>query len=326
MPMFKPDAGKQLNKDLATATATKGTLVERLKLAEELVPKRQATAKQLAQEGATDVQLDDAEQEVRRAQDRVTTLSAALSETEQQIISIEQQLAELVDQRQRVATAADIEARAQALESIGQELDDAFSRFMEIARRAAEVSMDAEGLKVFSAGLRAELPPAIAMAAPTMSDRAAATLLKNAPAVIASAPPVLVKIAAPEPVKTERYFVLNNVAFLNAATDTLTRAPRFSHVDLTEAQAAVGLRANRVCPMADPRVAQFAKMVATQQPPLMANCHHLDTDTPPTNSGLAPVVAHPAFEKPTIGQPRTIVHREPPVAAARNADLEHDDE
>src|ERR1700730_18747458 len=100
MPLFKPD-GKKLTKDLATATATRDTLAERLKAAEQMVPERRSAAQRLAQDGADDHALDNAEQEVRKAEDRVSTLTAALQETTSQIQNIEQQLAELADQKQR---------------------------------------------------------------------------------------------------------------------------------------------------------------------------------------------------------------------------------
>ena len=112
MNPFKSDPEKKLARDLDAARASRDGLVNRLKAAELATAERRTAAQRLARDGADDTTLDAAEAELRRAQDRVTTLTAALAETEQQLASLERARDDAADKRLRAETAATIRALA----------------------------------------------------------------------------------------------------------------------------------------------------------------------------------------------------------------------
>ena len=89
MNPFKSDPDKKLARDLDAARASRDGLVSRLKTADLATAERRTAAQRLARDGADDTMLDAAEAELRRAQDRITTLTAALGETEQQVAALE---------------------------------------------------------------------------------------------------------------------------------------------------------------------------------------------------------------------------------------------
>src|SRR5712675_2194380 len=76
-----------------------------------------ARANELARDNADDATLDEAESKIRTAQIRVVTLSAAPTETDQQILQLEQELVAVADRKQREAAAFEIEKAAEGFAS-----------------------------------------------------------------------------------------------------------------------------------------------------------------------------------------------------------------
>jgi hypothetical protein len=330
MAIFKADPAKKMANDLGAARANCDKLIERLAAAEALVLERRAAAKDLARDGASDRDLDLAESELRKAQDRVSTLSAALEETRQQIAALENEQADLADRKLRAATAAAIEERAIRLEASAAAIDAAFAEFTAVTAAAAEISLDGKGLAIFAVSARGEIPPAVAMVVRELRNRAAATLAGTAPAALPTQPPQAVAPPLPPPISS--YFSLQNLKFVDAQQGQQRRVPRFMIIELTERQAANGLRAEIVCKLDDPRVQQLRQQAVTQQPPEAWHCYDIDSSTPPTNdpqlmarhsskgSGLT------VFERFDRGPPRTMTVPAAPAAASRSLKSEESDE
>ena len=113
MGLFKPDAEETLQKTLDAAKSIAGRLVT----AKTWLAERHATAIELARDNADDATLDEAKGKIRAAQIRVDTLSAALTETDQKILQLEQELVAVADRKQRKAAAFEIEMTAEGFAS-----------------------------------------------------------------------------------------------------------------------------------------------------------------------------------------------------------------
>jgi multidrug efflux pump subunit AcrA (membrane-fusion protein) len=86
---FKSDPEKKLARDLSAARTNCDKLAERLKAIDSAVSERRAQAQRLARDGANDTDLDAAEAALRSAQDRRSTLAAALVDVEKQVLDLE---------------------------------------------------------------------------------------------------------------------------------------------------------------------------------------------------------------------------------------------
>lgn len=78
-------------------------------MCEAAIIERRAQAMQLARDGAEDGVLDKAEAAIRSAQDRRTTLAAALGDVEAQLAALEKTFAENTDRALREQTAREVE-------------------------------------------------------------------------------------------------------------------------------------------------------------------------------------------------------------------------
>jgi HK97 family phage prohead protease len=191
MNPFKSDPEKKVARDLDAARASRDALVKRLKAAELAATERKTAAQRLARDGADDATLDATEAELRRAQDRVTTLTAALAETEQQIVALASARDDAADKKLRAKTAATIRELADEIAVAASTFDSGAATLADASGRAAAIILDAKGLEVFTASVRAEVPAAVKMISQILRDRAAATLAGTAPAALPQAATML---------------------------------------------------------------------------------------------------------------------------------------
>jgi hypothetical protein len=85
--------------------------------------------------GVDDAALDQAEAALRAASDRVSTLTAALAESEQQVVALERERDALADRKVRAATAAQIEKMAVELEQAGVAFEAAAAKLVTACAR-----------------------------------------------------------------------------------------------------------------------------------------------------------------------------------------------
>ena len=208
MNPFKSDPEKKLARDLDAARASRDGLVNRLKAPQLAVTERQTVAQRPARNAADDDALDVAEAEFRRAQDRQSTLTAALAETEQQITDLEHAGDDAADKKLRVETGAAIEKLGQELAEAAAAFDAGSSHLAEICSRIAPIVLDCYGLQAFAMNARAEVPAAVQMVTGILKDRTRATLAGTAPAALPQAEPPPIPTQLPAPSKTETVFFL----------------------------------------------------------------------------------------------------------------------
>src|SRR5467141_2637571 len=151
MSLFKPDAEKSLQKTLDAAKS----IAARLVTAKALLAEHYATANQLAR--------DNAENEIRGAQIRIDTLSAALIETDQQILQLENDLTVAADKKQREAIALEVEKIAEGFTSAAADVVTSLAALALQTESMARFLPDAAGLHSFAVRANAELPGSIEM-------------------------------------------------------------------------------------------------------------------------------------------------------------------
>ena len=96
--------------------AARESLAERLKAAEAALGERRDAAERLAIASAADAQLDRAETDMRAAEDRAQTLRAATTQLDEQIVTIERELADAKAQHDRDIMADEFEKMVSAIE------------------------------------------------------------------------------------------------------------------------------------------------------------------------------------------------------------------
>jgi len=159
MSLFKPDAEKTLQKTLDAAKS----IAARLVTAKTLLAEHHARANELARDNADDATLDEAESKIRAAQIRVDTLSAALTETDQQILQFEQELVAVADRKQREAAAFEIEKAAEGFASAAADAVTSLNALALHTEAMVRFLPDAADLHSFALRAKAELPGSIEM-------------------------------------------------------------------------------------------------------------------------------------------------------------------
>jgi len=159
MRLFKPDAEKTLQTTLDAAKS----IASRLATAKNLLAEHRATAKELARDNADDATLDETRGKIRAAQMRVDTLSAALTETDQKILQLEQDLAAVADKKQREAAAFAIEKTAEGFASAAADAVTSLGALALHTEAMVRFLPDAADLHSFALRAKAELPGSIEM-------------------------------------------------------------------------------------------------------------------------------------------------------------------
>jgi len=159
MCLFKLDAEKNLQKTLDAAKS----IAARLITAKTLLAEDHFMATQLARDNADDATLDKAENEIRGAQIRIDTLSAALIETDQQILQLENDLTVAADKKQREAIALEVEKIAEGFTSAAADVVTSLAALALQTESMARFLPDAAGLHSFAVRANAELPGSIEM-------------------------------------------------------------------------------------------------------------------------------------------------------------------
>ncbi len=296
MNPFKPDPEKKLAHDLDAARASRDALVIRLKAAELAVTERRTAAQRLARDGADDAMLDAAEADLRRAQDRVATLTAALGEIEQQVTEFECARDDLAGKKLRAETAAAIEKLAQELAQAAAAFDTGSSQLAETCNRIAPIVLDCYGLQAFAMNARAEVPAAVKMITGILKDRARATLDGNAPATLPKPAPDVAPEQMVPPPKIVTVFFLRATKWKDSEGKTRL-IPKFSDGELPPAVAARALAVGAAVAVTDERRKKYGSQ--SLPPPNEEWCFNLDDATEPSREP----VQHSAFEVVDRGKP-----------------------
>jgi hypothetical protein len=138
-PIFKRELGpiERFENALKDKVTARQKLAERLSAAESELAEKRTAAERLAVAGAANARLDRAEVSMRAVEDRTKTLRAELQEFDEQVASAERALADAKAQRDRDATADQIEAMAAAIERAAPGFDGGATAMVEAVTKAA---------------------------------------------------------------------------------------------------------------------------------------------------------------------------------------------
>ena len=135
-PIFKRELGpiERFENALKDKVTARQKLAERLSVAESELAEKRTAAERLAVAGAANAR---AEVSMRAVEDRTKTLRAELQEFDEQVASAERALADAKAQRDRDATADQIEAMAAAIERAAPGFDGGATAMVEAVTKAA---------------------------------------------------------------------------------------------------------------------------------------------------------------------------------------------
>jgi len=228
---FFPNSERAAEKKVADTRIARDALATRLAAAQGGVVEASVALRQLAVQGADDAALAAGEAKLRASQDRVTTLSAGLIETEQHLATLAAAAADVADRKLRGQTSAAIEAVASDLEDAAKLFEAGASALLEAAKRSSAIISDAVGLEKYASGVVIETPPAVSATADMLRLRANHVLnsLHDAPAAMPTRnAPNIVPVAV-QPV-TKQVFCMKQVRW--SAPEGQRFAPKYAILDL----------------------------------------------------------------------------------------------
>jgi hypothetical protein len=282
---------KNPTKALDAARVSRDKLTQRLTDAEANVQIKRSAAQALARSGADDSALDKAEAILRAAQDRVSTLAAALVETNAELAVLEADQAAAADKAQRADTADKIKDDAARLIEAAKMFDDGAKALAEIATDIATFVPDAAGLAVFAASVRSEVPPALDLLHSVMQSFAQSVLAGSAPAKLPSPAPVAAPVLLAPP--TTRVFSTKPVTWTDHG-GTRQTAHAWLDLDMPPTVATKALKIAAAVPMNSPVRNTKLGFARTSAKPKPSDCVNLDAD--------APLVSDPRATAPVLSQ------------------------
>jgi hypothetical protein len=190
----------QKSTPLEAAIAARVKLRNRLAESEAAIATATSAANALALDGADDAVLDAAESQVRNRVDRVTTLTAALTESNTQIARLEAERDEVLDHAERSTTVVEFHKKLKEIDAAEKDLLAAIVRMNTVTEWAHLYVPEAAGVKSFLMVAKAQLTNAMAVIGRCLREHAAAILRHDEPAALRTVEvaPVLAVVEVPE--------------------------------------------------------------------------------------------------------------------------------
>jgi hypothetical protein len=296
---------KSIAKDRDAAKANVDRLAAKLIEAEAAIISAK-TAAQACALSDDDGGLDGLEATERAALHRHGTLSAAHSEAVKLLALSETEIATTADSKQRVATNAQVAALADELVEAAAAYDASTAILADVCNRALAVTMEANGLAVFTASSRIEVTAAIPIVAECLRQHGRAVLNHQAPAKFPTPAPPAAKPVPVAPPATLHAFSVRHISWTDE-TGLRVQAGGFE-CDLPPAVAARGLKTGAVALIGSEA---FRSMKGTRPitHPAPERCENLDGNNGSAEPKAAPqmqheVIRHAAFEVVDRGPPR----------------------
>jgi chromosome segregation ATPase len=183
MGIFKINSEKSVQRDLDAARANQQRLSTRLAENDNAIARHTASAKECALSG-DDVGLEKAEAALRVAQDRATSLRTALSEIDQRLAALEARKAEILAQKVRAETAAEIELLVRKLTEVGAEFVTLAERLSEHTEKAVPIIFEANGVNNIVSICRSQVAEALEMVCKLLRAHGDAVIAGLAPATL----------------------------------------------------------------------------------------------------------------------------------------------
>jgi hypothetical protein len=228
MALFSKAPEKNLIRDRDEARATRDRLALKLSEAETSV----IATKNLAQRAALDGDdggLDAAEAAEHAALRRLSTIGAAFTQSEKLLALLEAQIETMADQKVRAATAAAATALADELIEAGAAFDTSTAILVEVAGRAAAVTMEASGLAVYTASSLVQVAAATPVIAEVLRQHGRRVLSGLEPAVFPTPEKPFVADVVVQPV-TKQVFCMKQVKW--TTPEGIRFAPKYAILDL----------------------------------------------------------------------------------------------
>jgi hypothetical protein len=298
MAMYQPSPEKSAVKDRDNAKANVGRLSAKLNEAEQAVIACKTASQAFALSG-DDAGLDVAEATERTALHRLDTLRAAQAEAGKLLALLETQIAETLDKKIRAATVAATNELADELIEAGAAYDASTALLAEVSTRALAVTMEANGLSIFTASSRIEVAAACEVVATCLREHGRSVLNHLAPAAMPKAPEPPAKVVVIEQPPLVRVFAVRPLKWLDE-TGQQRACGKFVDCDLPPQTAKRALASGVVLELSNP--ARKTSLGSWPGNYSLAACHDLDAAAAGAPPQHDPVV-HSAFEPIDRGKP-----------------------
>jgi len=244
MAFFKRELSpvERFENALQTRHAEREKLSQQLRLTEAALAEKRAAAEKLAVAGAATARLERAEARMREMDDRTRTLRAALTETDEQVASIERALADARAQRDREMLADQIEAMAAAIEKAAPGFGAGAAALVDaVNKNAAEVA-EATRFATNVGALHREVLAAVDLVCWELRTIAVRTRAGNANMALLPQP----QAEQPPSVDIERQMIYTLNPLLWRESGEVRRVPAFAMVGLPKALLPIALRHQHV--------------------------------------------------------------------------------
>jgi hypothetical protein len=240
MAFFKRELSpvERFESALKDKQAARQKLAGRLGIAETVLGEKRAAAERLAVAGATNAQLDRAEANMRTVEDRAKALSAALAESDEQIVSTERALADAKAQRDRELVANDIEAMAAAIEQAAPRFGAGAAELVEAVTKSAASVPEATKFSTSVDAMRREVLSAADLICWELRTIAVRTRAGNANIAFSATPAP----EQPPPPEIERQLIYTLTPLFWREGSEVRRVPAFAVVGLPKMLLPVALR------------------------------------------------------------------------------------
>jgi hypothetical protein len=289
-----------------TATIARDKLRNRLKDADAAILTATAAANALALNDASDTDLSFAENQVRDRIDRVKTLTAALRESDAQILTLETERDEAADQNQRSATAIECHKLVEKLAKEGGLIAASASRLSGIAGRIIPIAPEANGLKSFADVAEQQIPEAVALLSRLIREHAAAVLRRDAPSTVKKPEVPLVPVVVAAPVRMD-LFCMRSVKYIDPDSGKMILIPKFQDGVFPPSFAKIAIEQKIAVRISDPLRKQHHGTVAGHPDAALA----FDLDAAMAEKSTGPKLVEPIRQSnpqfiETIGPPRNV--------------------
>jgi hypothetical protein len=244
MAFFKRELSpvERFESALQTKHAEREKFSQQLRLTETALAEKRTTAEKLAVAGAATARLERAEAKMREVDDSVRTLRAALTETDEQIASIERALADARAQRDRELLADQIEAMAAAIERAAPGFGAGAAALVDAVNKNAAQVAEATRFATNVEALHHEVLAAVDLVCWELRTIAVRTRAGNANMTLLPQP----QVEKPPSVDIERQMIYTLNPLLWRESGEVKRVPAFAMVGLPKALLPIALRHQHV--------------------------------------------------------------------------------
>jgi hypothetical protein len=302
-------------RDLKESEKKQGIIQGRLTSAKSKAAECQAIVDQLGHDAADDDKLEAALVNKTAADALVAVREQSLADVSEKILDLQDAVAEIADQKTRVATAAAIEQITLDLIEAAKIYDAGAAKLAAASQRAADIVPDAVGLASYAVNTAAEVPAAVSMVAQVLRHRAVQTLNGSAPAALPMPESIAPKSKLIEPPPTtQRLFLTQHVAWYDEQGGR-HRAPSMHAAELPLTLIAKARQSGAAHDL-NSDVQRKHGGTKTSAPPAWEHCKWLN-ENPLAKSNVEPILhsLSPQFEPHP--KPRQTIHGTMPTQAVQ---------